>query len=91
MGKDTRNESYYKLTNVGDKQRTVLELLVKQDLTNGEIAKALGWPINRVTPRVKELREKGLVVEKGKILDVETNRSVHRWGVPLEDGQLTFI
>ena len=31
------------------------------DMTNMEVARALGWSINRVTPRVKELRDDGHV------------------------------
>jgi hypothetical protein len=45
-----------------DKQREVLEVLkFAADLTNSELAEALHWGINRVTPRVNELREAGLV------------------------------
>lgn len=36
------------------------------DLTNTEIADKLDWSINRVTPRVKELRVKGLVITSQK-------------------------
>jgi DNA-binding MarR family transcriptional regulator len=31
------------------------------DITNAELGDALGWSINRITPRVLELREMGLV------------------------------
>jgi DNA-binding MarR family transcriptional regulator len=30
--------------------------------TNAEIAAKLNWPINRVTPRIKELRDKNKVI-----------------------------
>lgn len=30
--------------------------------TNAEIANKLNWPINRVTPRIKELRDKDKVI-----------------------------
>jgi len=45
-------------------RRIVYETIKKadKDLTNMEIAARLGWSINRVTPRVKELREMGLVI-----------------------------
>lgn len=33
----------------------------KEDLSNTEIASRLGWPINRVTPIVKELRAMGYI------------------------------
>lgn len=50
--------------NLGEKQQIVLELLRRTyplDFTNMEIAYVLGWPINRVTPRVYELRQMGYV------------------------------
>jgi hypothetical protein len=33
------------------------------DATNAEIAAHLAWPINRVTPRMLELRKMGLVLQ----------------------------
>jgi DNA-binding MarR family transcriptional regulator len=47
--------------------------------TNRMIAKKLGWDINRVTGRVKELRSKGLVKYAGDFIDKETNRTVNLW------------
>ena len=47
--------------------------------TNRMIAKKLGWDINRVTGRVKELRSKGLVKYAGDFVDKETNRTVNLW------------
>tara|TARA_R110000744_G_scaffold94234_1_gene181981 strand:+ start:662 stop:913 length:252 start_codon:yes stop_codon:yes gene_type:complete len=47
--------------------------------TNRMIAKSLGWDINRITGRVTELREKGLVVSAGGYFDKETNRTVNLW------------
>jgi len=35
----------------------------ERDMTNTEIAALLGWPINCVTPRIYELRQKGLVAQ----------------------------
>ena len=35
-------------------------------ICNAEIAQKLGWGVNRVTPRVKELRDGGLVEQMGK-------------------------
>ena len=77
-------ESYEKLfknNEITQRQLQVLQVL-RQDLgfgTNRMIAKALGWDINRVTGRVTELREKGLVVYAGDYLDKETNRTVNLW------------
>jgi len=43
------------------------------------IAKSLGWDINRVTGRVTELRDKGLVAHAGDYYDQETERTVNLW------------
>ena len=47
--------------------------------TNRMIAKKLGWDINRVTGRINELRNKGLVIYSGDFYDAETNRTVNVW------------
>ena len=51
-----------------DCRRIVLEIIeaALPDITNMEIAQQLGWSINRVTPRVKELREMDLVEQSSK-------------------------
>lgn len=61
-----------------------LEVLIclKNELgqaTNRMIAKKLGWDINRVTGRVRELRDKGLVNRIGDYYDKETERTVNLW------------
>jgi len=44
------------------RMRQVQDALAKaDDMTNSELARALGWGINRVTPRIGELRDAGLV------------------------------
>ena len=43
------------------------------------IAKALGWDINRVTGRVTELVNMGMVTTEGTYYDNETNRTVTLW------------
>ena len=43
------------------------------------IAKNLGWDINRVTGRVTELVNMGMVTDNGTIKDHETNRTVTLW------------
>jgi DNA-binding MarR family transcriptional regulator len=47
--------------------------------TNRMIAQKLGWDINRVTGRMTELRNKGLVVHAGDHYDEDTNRTVNLW------------
>ena len=65
---------------IGMKQQTVygaIKTLGKA--TNRMIAKSLGWDINRVTGRVTELRDKGLIVYAKSHFDTETNRTVNLW------------
>ena len=65
---------------LGKKQQDVLEVIENHpNLCNYEIAEKLGWPINRVTPRCKELREFGFVVDNGKKTCPSTNRESHMW------------
>lgn len=66
---DTSLEAYRTrvLPYLADSQRVVYELLAQAsgngfDMTNMEVAAALHWSINRVTPRVFELREMGVVM-----------------------------
>jgi len=47
--------------------------------TNRMIAKSLGWDINRVTGRVTELVNKGMVTTNGTHKDKQTNRTVTLW------------
>lgn len=78
----TRDASYHNLTDLGEKQAAVLAVIAERGpINNRAIAEALGWDVNRVTPRVFELRERGLVVEAGTAWDGETNRSVTLWGM----------
>lgn len=73
-------EATYKL---GEKQKTVYDTLrYFPDATNAELAARLGWPINRVTPRIKELRgdECGyLVYDGGKRKCKVTGSTAHAW------------
>ena len=43
------------------------------------IAKKLDWDINRVTGRVSELRQKGLIEHAGDFYDTHTERTVNLW------------
>jgi len=50
------------LPNLRERQGQVLDIFLENpvlDFTNMELAQELGWSINRVTPRVYELRGKG--------------------------------
>lgn len=50
-------------------------------LTNSEIARTLNWSINRVTPRVFELREKDLVAEDCKRKCTVTGHMAIAWRI----------
>lgn len=50
------------LPTLNERQGQVLDIFIENpamDFTNMELAEELGWSINRVTPRVYELRGKG--------------------------------
>lgn len=66
---------------LGNRQRRVLEFLSDRDMTNRQLSKALGWEINSVTGRVKELRDYGKIEEKRKVICEVTGRKVSQWGV----------
>tara|TARA_R100000808_G_C2084175_1_gene106941 strand:- start:170 stop:337 length:168 start_codon:yes stop_codon:yes gene_type:complete len=51
----------------------------KGPLTNRQIARSLGWDINRVTGRVSELVNLGKITSKGTTYDKDTNRTVTLW------------
>lgn len=74
---------------IGERQRQVLEVLRRGDMSNREIMRETGLEVNTVTPRVYELRKAGLVIEKGTKVDPETNRTVLVWG--LAEEQLAFF
>lgn len=70
---------------LGEKQARVLSVLRHTGpLTNNEIARELGWQINRVTPRVKELRDMKLVFEMGRRTCRVTGFNVLVWGLPAD-------
>lgn len=67
---------------LGKRQIHVLECFADgKDYTNSEIAERLGWSINRVTPRIFELRkrESPLLVERLKRPCRVTGRTAIAW------------
>lgn len=66
---------------LGVRQVLVLEAFEAMggDLTNAELARALEWSINRVTPRVHELRQSGILEESQRRRCRVTGRQVHAW------------
>ena len=67
---------------IGMKQQTVYGAIkTTTPATNRNIAKTLGWDINRVTGRVTELVNLGMVISDGTHFDTQTNRTVTLWKV----------
>jgi len=84
MVNEKSTASYKKLLDDGvisRRQAQVLKVLKLElgQATNRMIAKKLDWDINRVTGRVSELREKGLVTHAGDYYDASTERTVNLW------------
>lgn len=65
---------------LGAKQRAVAHALkILGEASNKDLSKSLGWPINRVTGRVTELVNRGIVTSNSTKVDPETNRTVTVW------------
>lgn len=66
---------------LGSRQKVVYEIIEEyNNVCNQDISMILGLPINSVTPRVKELRDMGFVVQSGfKVNDI--GRRVMTWKV----------
>ena len=81
MQQDTSLHAYTLATqNLGKKQREVLDALrFFPDATNAVIATQMRIAINRVTPRMGELRRQGLVLEAGKRTCKVTGGTAHAW------------
>lgn len=70
------------LPTLSQRHKEVLEELVKhQDASNMEIAERLRWSINRVTPRIKELRDRKLVIFSQTRRCKETREIVNAWKI----------
>lgn len=81
MQQDTSLWAYNLATqNIGTKQKEVLDCLrFYPNATNAEIAARLGWPVNRITPRILELRKMDLVHDAGKRKCAVTGSTAHAW------------
>ena len=67
---------------LGKRQKVVLEAFkCKENFTNTELADFLQWPINCLTPRVFELREKGLLEEIKRRSCKVTGRTAIAWSL----------
>ena|SRR5260370_459319 len=83
MIQDTSTKAYESeiRANLGRKQAAIRRLLLgnPQGMTNAEISRAFEWTINRVTPRIFELRKMGAVQDAGKRTCRVTGRTAHVW------------
>ena len=61
----------------------------KMFLSNMDVSNMLGWPINRVTPRVNELIKKGKLVKVATKVQLQTGRTVQVYCL-VEDAHLFF-
>jgi len=78
----TSIEAYRAFTprELGYRQRSVYHALLNHGpMSNKQLSRFLGWPINTITPRVKELRSIGCVFLSGFRYDSDTNRHEMVW------------
>lgn len=67
---------------LSEKQQVVYDTIHDNPgMSNHDIARFLHWEINTVTPRVNELRDKGVVDYGGDKVDRLTDRKVMTWRV----------
>ena len=65
---------------LGERQQLVLEALkILGHASNKQLSAAIGWPINCITPRIFELRERGLVDYHSEQIDPDTHRTEMVW------------
>lgn len=79
------------LPDLGRRQKAVLEVFTMGSFTNAELANLLQWPINTITPRVKELRDLGLLVEDSIRKCSSTGRNAKAWKLKQESEQLRLV
>lgn len=82
--RDTSLSAYYGkvLPHLGKRQKEVLVVFEENrhvNWTNMELAQALQWSINRVTPRVKELRDEGLLTTACRRECLVTGNQAYAW------------
>jgi len=81
MIQKTSLEAFKVLTpELGDMQMMVFRCLKNHpNSSNSDICRIMHKSINCITPRMKELRDKGLVVQSGTKKDRITNKRVICW------------
>ena len=82
MIQQTSLEAYIEvLKRLGRRQREILEVFKRYGtpLSNKKVSELINQPINRITPRVLELRQKGLLQHNGNT--IENGRTVMLWSI----------
>ena len=89
MTRTTQLEAFHALQNLSGKRKIVYDEIKRftkdpryRGLSNREIADRLGWEINRVTGRVTELFDRGMILTKETRLNASTNRQHTVWKIP---------
>lgn len=62
-------------------EQVIIALQIMERANNREIAEYLGLPINQVTPRVYELRNKGKICSNGLKRDEKTQMMTEEWKI----------
>ncbi len=80
---ETSLQAWHQIKNRrGTNQQKVYNMIVYLgEANNRELSEILNWPINRITPRVKELRDKRLVGVSRTGKDQKTKRMTIYWKV----------
>lgn len=81
---ETSKEAYQSiLEHLGPKQQMLYDAFKEHGAhTNLEMAYQLHWPINRITPRCLELRDRGLIVEVERRPCRKSGRTAIVWSIP---------
>lgn len=77
---NTSKESYKAITDLGEKQRAVYDMLQSMgSATDRELTERLDWEINQLLPRRGELVEYGFIKKSGEKYNPATKRNVTVW------------
>lgn len=82
MIQQTSTQAYNSINNKELKRATVYKAIKESNgLTLFELSEKLQWPVNRITGRIAELRDKCLIVDTGIKRKNPTGKSAIVWGV----------
>lgn len=88
--RDTQLAAYDELQpTVSEKRKRVLDVIAKSPSALFDICSILGWPVNRVSGRVTELAEQGLIVDSGsRKINPASGKKGIVWRIVVGDPQL---